>query len=196
MALVALTTNDIAYNKPRRVEGHTSNVESPILYRQAGTVTSGNLAAGASFVICHKLTNVNHINIIGLNAAGATSLYGAASGAATLGAYVNKLGYVINWEALGASAIAGATSVTLGASAGAVDDTYNGAWLDITHTNGDIQTVQITDYVGATKVATLKEGLAAAVTTSNFYKVRGTEYTSPTAATAPSFSIEVIGSFE
>jgi hypothetical protein len=195
MANVALTTNEIAFSKPKRIEGHTSNVEHPILYRQSGTVTSGNLAAGDTFAISHRLTNIDHINITPLNANGATSLYGAASGAATLGAYVNKLGYFINFEALGAAGVLGATTLTLGATADAVNSSILNCWLDIAHTDGTIQTVRITNYVGATKIATISEPLAAAVTTANLYRVRGTVYTSPTAATAPSFSIEVIGSF-
>lgn len=195
MANVALAANSIAYKKPRRIEGHTSNVEHPILYRQSGQVTTGNMTAGTTFVICHKLTNIDHINITPLNAAGA-GMYGAASGAATLGAYVNLLGYVINWEAVGATAVAGATSVTLGSSGGSVNDEYNGAWLDIRHTDGSIQTVQITDYVGSTKVATINAALSAALTTSNQYRLRGTAFTAVTAINAGQLSIEVIGSFE
>lgn len=194
MALVAFTTRDIT--KPKRIEGHTSNTEAPILYSQYATLVSANLSAGDSFVIPHKLTNISHINLTPLNAAGATSLYGAASGAATLGAYVNKNGYAINWEAIGATAVAGATTVTLGSSGSAVADVYNGCSLDIMLSNGTIQTVTILDYTATTKIATLSEGVAEALTTSNLYRIRGTVYTSPTAATAPSFSVEVIGNFE
>lgn len=194
MALVALSTRNIS--KPKRIEGHTSNTEAPILYSQYATLVSGNLTGGDSFVIPHKLTNISHINLTPLNAAGATSLYGAASGAATLGAYVDKNGYAINWEALGATAVAGATTVTLGSTGSAVADVYNGCSLDIMLSNGTIQTVTILDYAVTTKVATLSEGVAEALTTSNLYRVRGTVYTSPTAATAPSLSVEVIGNFE
>lgn len=196
MAYVALATKDLAYSKPKRIEGHTSNVETPVLYAQFGKV-SATPTAGDTFAIPHKLTNVKHITITPTNAAAATSLFGAASGAATLGAYITLNGYVINWEALGASAIAGATTVTLGSTGSAVADVYNGCWLDIRHTDGSIQTVQITDYIVTTKVAHLSEGLSAAVTTANLYRVRGDVYTSPTAAGAEAiFSVQVIGSFE
>lgn len=194
MAYKALTA--VEMTAPYRVEGHTSNVTRPIPYKQTGTITSANLTAGDTINIPHKLTVIEHINITPLNAAGATSLYGAASGAATLGAYVNKSGYNINWEAVGATAIAGATTVTLGTSASAVADVYNNSWLDITHSDGTIQTVQITDYAVTTKVATISEPLSAALTTANKYRLRGTVYTSPTAATAPSFSVEILGHFD
>lgn len=194
MALVALTLNTLT--KPRRIEGHTSNVENPIYFSQLGTITSGNLAAGDSIVIPHKFTQVMHINITPLNAQGAKSLYGEASGGATLGAYVDKNGYAVNWEALGASAVLNATALTLGASASAVNDAYKDCWLDVALPSGNLQTVKILGYVGATKVATISAPLAEAVTTSNLYRIRGSILVSPTVATAPSFSVEVVGQFD
>lgn len=193
MALVALSLNTLT--KPRRIEGHTSNVENPIFYSQLGTITSATLTAGDSFVIPHKFTQVMHINITPLNAQGAKSLYGEASGAATLGAYVDKNGYVINWEALGASALQNATTVTLGSSAAAVNDVYKDCTLDLMLPDGTIQSVKILGYVGATKVATIDAPLASNLTTSNLYRVRGSVLVSPTAATTPSYSVEVVGTF-
>jgi hypothetical protein len=193
MALVALTTRDMT--PIRRIEGHTSNVLNPIYQSQSGTIVSATLAAGASFVIPHAITGVKHINITPLTAAGATSLYGAASGAATLGAYVDKNGYAVNWEAVGATAVLGATIITLGSSASAVADVYNGCTLDIELSN-EIQTVKILDYSATTKLATIDTPVAEALTTSNKYRVRGSIYVSPTAATTPSFSVEVSGTLD
>lgn len=193
MALVALTTRDIT--APRRVEGHTSNVVNPIYHEQLATIVSGDLAAGASVVIPHSITQVKHINITPLTAAGAESLYGAASGAATLGAYVDKNGYAVNWEVVAAAAVAGATTITLGASASAVNDVYNGCTLDI-QLSDSVQTVKILDYVGATAVATIDAALEEALTTANLYRVRGSVLVSPTAATAPQYSVQVIGTLD
>jgi len=48
-----------------------------------------------------------------------------------------------------------ATTITLAAGSSATDDFYNGWWLKITDGTGPNQVRQITDYVGATKVATV-----------------------------------------
>lgn len=192
MALVALSTNGLL--KPRRIEGHTSNVENPIMYSQLGPIVTASVTAGDSFVIPHKLTNVYHVTITGTNAAGGIAVAGDSSDT-TDGAYV-ALTAAIPWEVLGGASAIGATTVTLGASSSEVADVYNGCTLDIRLTSGNVQTFTITDYAATTNVATLNAALTEAVTTANYYRVRGSVVTTPAAATTPSFSVEVIGNFE
>lgn len=193
MALVSTGTQ--TWLKPRRIEGHTSNVEVPIQYITYGTVVPANVTAGDSFVLAHKIPQVTHINLTPTTAGGATALYGAASGAATLGAHV-AVANAIPWETVGASAIAGATTLTLGSGSSAVADVYNGATIDIRLSNGNIQTTTISDYAVTTKIATLTDALVGAVAAAGEYRVRGSIVTCPTAGSTLGFLAEVVGQFD
>jgi len=178
MALVALTKDELS--KPRRIEGHTSNVVAPIEYSELGDISVGTLVAGASFVIPTELTDVSHVNITGTNAGGSVVVWAAKNAPA------------ISSEALGATSVAGATSVKLGSSASTVNDVYNGCTIDIT-INGITQSLKILDYVGSTKTATLDGSVEEALTADATYQVRGIIVTSIAGATTPSYSVEVVG---
>lgn len=193
MAAALQAATAIDFTKPRRIEGHTSNVEHPILYSSYGTVTLPTTEAGDTYVIPHKISNPKMIKLAPTNAAGAIMLYGDGT---TVGSWTPLTGSAVGFEAVGATALQGATSLTLGSSASALADVYNEAWLDVMFDDGTVQTVQITDYAVTTKIATLSEGLAEAVTATCQYRVRGSLLTIPTVATTPSFMVEVVGSFE
>jgi hypothetical protein len=63
------------------------------------------------------------------------------------------------------------TSITLGASASAVDGTYNGLTIYITGGTGSGQNFVIANYVGATKVATLTSTATAALDATSVYNI-------------------------
>lgn len=194
MAAALQAASSVTFTKPKRIEGHTSNVEHPILYATYGQITLPTTEAGDTYVIPHKITNPAFIKLAPTNAAGAIMLYGDGT---TVGSWTGLTGTAIAAEAVGANAVAGATALTLGSSASALADVYNGAWVDIIYGDGEIQTVQILDYAVTTKIATLSEGLSAAADTSTTkYRLRGTLLTIPTVATTPSVMVEVIGNFE
>lgn len=77
------------------------------------------------------------------------------------------------------TATAGAASaITLAAGASAVDDTYNGMSIVITAGTGSGQSRVVSDYVGATKVATVSEAWATEPDATSVYSIRDkVEYT-------------------
>lgn len=191
MAITASGTQ--VFQKPRRIEGHTSNVEHPILFAQYGTCAPASVDAGGGFYIVHKLPRVDMIKCMPTNAAGATMLYGA--NAATDGAHF-AVANAIPYETVGAAALVGATSLVLGSSSSEIADVYNGATIDIELTSGNIQTTTITDYAVTTNTATLADALVEAVAATCQYRVRGSLVTTVSAATTPTFNVEVVGSFD
>ena len=193
MAAALQKATSVVATTPRRVEGHTSNVEHPITYLQTLQIVLPTTEAGDTYVIPHKISVPNFIKLAPLSAAGAIMLYGDGT---TVGSWTTFTGTAIAWEAVGATALAGATTLTMGSSASALADVYNGAWLDIMYDDGTIQTVKILDYAVTTKIATLNEGLAQAATATTKIRLRGTLLTIPTVATNPSFAVEVTGWFE
>jgi hypothetical protein len=66
---------------------------------------------------------------------------------------------------------AGASSLTLATTASAVDDTYNGAYVEIVRYTGAGQIRTITDYTGSTKVATLDRAWATSPDNTSVYVV-------------------------
>lgn len=70
------------------------------------------------------------------------------------------------------AAAGGATSITLDASASAVNDFYKDAWISLTGGTGSGQTRQITGYVGSTKVATVATWATNPDNTSTFAILR------------------------
>ena len=61
------------------------------------------------------------------------------------------------------------TTVTLKATASAIDDVYNGMYVNITGGTGSGQTRLITDYVGSTKVATVSEAFTVTPDNTSTY---------------------------
>lgn len=194
-ALGTFSTRD--FTKPRRVEGHTSNVESPILYSQYGKLIVGEtIEAGDTYIIPHKFPTLIHINATPVTSiAGVEALYGDISDS-TDGAWFADSGIAVAWTQLTTAATAGATTLTI-TGGSAIADVYNGCWLDIRFASGNMQTVQITDYAVTTTIATLAEGLAEAIgTTLSYYRIRGTVMTVASSCVTPSINVEVIGTFE
>lgn len=193
MAAALGTWSALTATKPRRIEGHTSNVEAPIYYVQFIKGTVGETTeAGDTYIIPHKFTDVIHINVSPANAVGATALYGNGT---TEGASWTELSSVAGPTQITTAATAGASTVVL-TSGSAINDVYNNCWLELRYGSGNIQTVKITDYVGSGTIATLAEPLAENIaTTGTYYVIRGTLLTILSAAVTPRISIEVIGTF-
>lgn len=82
------------------------------------------------------------------------------------------------------------TSITLAAGSNSTDDYYNGAVITITTESGD-ETVGITDYVGATRVATIT-ALSKAVDVGDPYVIKGVDDTTQWAFTSPTTSTFVL----
>jgi len=194
MAAALGTWSAVTATAPKRVEGHTSNVEHPINYVQYITGIVGETTeAGDTYIIPHKLTDLEHINLSCLSSTAPSFLYGTST---TIGAYHSGNGVAVAWTALTTAATAGASTLVL-TGASALADVYNNCWLDIRYSSGDVQTVKITDYAVTTKIATLAEPLAEAVATSgSVYRVRGTVLTTASASVTPTLGFEVIGRFD
>lgn len=100
--------------------------------------------------------------------------------------YVTELGTVRQNTAQAG----GATSITLDASASAVDDEYNDMYLTIVSGTGAGQSRQITDYDGTTKVATV-----ATWTTnpdsSSVFRIYGQALTATQNVDFPAWDIEI-----
>lgn len=75
----------------------------------------------------------------------------------------------------GTAAGGAASSLTLRAGASAVDDAYNGEWLTLTAGTGCGQIRFITDYVGATKVATVDQDWTVTPDNTTEYVVGDTD---------------------
>lgn len=193
MAAALGTWSAITISKPKRIEGHTSNVEHPIQYVQYIKGTVGETTeAGDTYIIPHKFSVVDFISTSPISATGATALYGNGT---TEGASVGTASSVAGPTQITTAAVAGATAVVL-TSGSAINDVYNNCTLEIRFSNGDVQSVKIVDYVGATTTATLAEGLAQDIdTTGTYYTIRGTLLTILSVAVTPTLAFEVKGSF-
>jgi len=194
MAAALGTWSALTATKPRRIEGHTSNVENPILFSQYIRGTVGETTeAGDTYIIPHKFTYVYHINTSPVSATGATALYGNGT---TEGASVATAAIAAGPTQITTAATAGANTVVL-TSGSAIDDVYNNCWLELRFDNGNVQVVKILDYVGSTTTATLASPLAHDIdTTGTYYVIRGTILTVLSVAATPAIGFEVIGSFE
>jgi len=195
MAAALGTFSALTQSKPLRIEGHTSNVEGPILYKQFIKVTIGETTEdGDTYVIPHQFDKVEFIQGQPLDEKGAQILFGTVTTDA--GAHYADAASVITGVQSTTVQAAGSTSFVLTTSGSAINDVYNGCYLDVRFDNGDIQTVKITDYVGATKTATIDQGLARAVAaTGTFYTLKGTLFTCNDVAVTPGLRWEVTGSF-
>lgn len=197
MAAALGTWTGVSVTKPKRLEGHTSNVEHPILYVQYFKGTIGETTeAGDTYIIPHKFTNVKMIKAYPHAAVGAAVLYGGDSTAGEEAAYFADSATITGPTQITTAATAGASTVVL-TSASAIDDVYNNCWVKLTFSNGNEQVVKVTDYVGASKLATLADPLAQDIgTTGTYYTVLGTLMTVTAAAATPALSFEIIGTFE
>lgn len=182
----------VSATKPKRIEGHTSNVESPILYSQFINATlCSNDTAGDTVIIPHKIPNPLFINAQPTELNSGNCLHGNGT---TVGAHIADP--ASSPTQITTAATAGASTVVL-TGGSALDDVYNFCWIDIRYSNGNIQTVQVLDYVGSTKVATLAEPLVQSIaTTGSYWTYRGSVMTLPTTSTTPTFKFEVIGTFQ
>lgn len=193
MAAALGTWTSVSISKPKRIEGHTSNVETPILYVQYFKGTIGETTeAGDTYIIPHKFTNVKSIKATPHSAVGVELLYGVDAA----GAYFADAATITGPTQITTAAAAGATSVVL-TSGSSINDVYNNCWVQLRFSSGNVQTVQITDYVGATTTATLADGLAEAIaTTGTYYTVLGTLMTVTEAVATPALDFEIVGTFE
>ena len=186
----ALGTNTVfSATKPKRLEGHTSNVEQPILYVQYIKSTLGETTeSGDTYIIPHKFTSVKHINVTPLSSTGLTT---------HAAFYLADSAIISGPTQITTAATAGASTVVLTGLTASANDTYNYAWLEITHASGNKQVVQITDFVTSSGLATLADPLTEDIgTTGTYYTIRGTLLTTTGAAATPRLSYEVVGTFE
>jgi hypothetical protein len=195
MAAALGTWTSVSQTKPKRLEGHTSNVEAPILYIQYFRGTIGETTeANDTYIIPHKFTSVKFIKAMPLAADVApTLLYGDGT---TIGIFYADAATVTGPTQVTTAATLGASTVVL-TSGSAINDVYNNCWLELKYSSGNVQIVKITDYVGATTTATIENPLEEAIaTTGTFYTVRGTLMTVNSAAATPSLAFEIVGTFE
>ena len=199
MAAALGTYSALSATKPKRIEGHTSNVESPILFAQYFKMTIAETTeAGDTYIIPHKFDVVHFIKAMPLAAiASATMINGGEAAAADDGVFFADSAVITAPIAFTTAATAGATSCVLVTATGsAVNDNYNGCWLVINYPSGNKQEVKITDYVHTGTVATLADGLTENIVASTTtYQIKGTLMTVSGVAVTPTFAVEVIGSF-
>lgn len=90
----------------------------------------------------------------------------------------------------GTAAAGGSNSITLAAGASATDDFYNGQVIRITSGTGSGSVFLITDYVGSTKVATLRSlGTAVTLDGTSVYSIDAHVVYTPVSATFSSVTI-------
>lgn len=193
MAAALGTWTSVSLSKPKRIEGHTSNVEQPVLYVQYFKGTVGETTeAGDTYIIPHKFDSVKMIKGMPHAAVGATLLYGDDAA----GAFFADAATITGPTQITTAATAGASAVVL-TSGSAINDVYNNCFVKIQYDNGNTQIVKITDYVGSTTTATLAEPLAHDIsTTGTFYTVLGTLMTVAGAVATPALTFEIVGTFE
>jgi len=197
MAAALGTWSALSATKPMRVEGHTSNVEGPIVYRQYIKGTIGETTeAGDTYIIPHKFDVVHFIKAQPLAAVvAATLLNGGEAAAADDGVFYADSATIAGPTQITTAATAGASTVVL-TSGTAINDVYNNCWVDIRYSNGNKQTVKVTDYVGASALATLADPLAQDIaTTGTYYVIKGTLMTVSGVAATPTLAFEVTGEF-
>ena len=195
MAAALGTWTSLSQSKPLRIEGHTSNVEGRILYKMFISGTVGEtVEAGDTYIIPHKFDNVEFINLAPLDAEAVEFLYGDAT--TLLGSHFSLAASVAGPTQITTVATAGASTVVL-TSGTAIDDVYNGCFVDIRYSDGSVQTVKVTDYVGATALATIDQPLSQSIAaTGTNYVIKGSLLTTITSiAVTPSIAMEVSGSF-
>ncbi len=196
MAAALGTWSALEQQKPMRIEGHTSNVEGPVLYRQFIKGTIGETTeSGDTYIVPHKFDVIEYISAQPIGAEGANFLLGGTTTLKTGASYADSASIISSVQSTTVQ-IAGSTSFHITTSGSAINDVYNGCYLDIRFDNADVQTVKILDYVGSTKIATLEDGLAQAVAaTGTFYTLKGTLLTVDDIAVTPVVRFDIIGRF-
>lgn len=191
------TYSALSVSKPKRIEGSTSNVESPILYSQYIQGTVGETTeTGDTYIVPHKFDVVDFIDFCPLSSTARAFFYGADGTNATLGAFVANAATVAGPTQITTIATKGSSTVVL-TSGSSINDVYNGCTLVLQFDNGNKQEVKITDYVGATTTATLADPIAQDIAaTGTYYTVKGTLLTTGAAAATPVVAYHVIGHFE
>jgi hypothetical protein len=196
MAAALGTYSSLTVTRPIRIEGHTSNVENPIYFKQFVKATIAETTeAGDTYIIPHKFDSVTFINTMPLTAlVAASATYGVD---ATSGLFFANSATISGPTAFTTAATAGAsTCVLVSVTGSAVNDNYNGAWLEIRYPSGNKQIVQITDYVHTGTIATLAEPLTEAIVASTtYYVLKGTLCTINSPAATPTLAFEVTGTF-
>ena len=199
MAAALGTYSSLTVTRPIRIEGHTSNIENPIYFKQFVKCTIAETTeAGDTYIVPHKFDSVNFINAMPLTAiAAANAINGGEAAAADDGLFFADSATISGPTAFTTAATAGAsTCVLVSVTGSAVNDNYNGCWLEIRYPSGNKQIVQITDYVHTGTVATLAEPLTEAiVANTTSYVVKGTLYTISGVAVTPTLAFEVTGTF-
>lgn len=185
------TFSALKVSKPKRVEGHTSSHKEPILYVQFITGTIGETTeAGDTYYLPHTMQTVVHIKAEPQLGTGPEFIRGDGT---RVGCWYTDAATVLGPTQITTAATAGATAVVM-TSATAINDTLNGCTVDITYSNGNVQTTKILDFVGATLVATIQDPLDQAIaTTGTYYTVRGTLITVPAIAATPVITWTVYG---
>lgn len=121
--------------------------QEPVFVEQGG----GTLAnTTTTSYIPTKLTTVHSVHLTGTNAGAATFLAGSYVSPLSGGGFSTSLRKNFA-QASGSSA----NTITLDSSASATNDVYNGLYIKIWQSDGDIVWAKISDYVGSTKVASL-----------------------------------------
>ncbi|KAA3664181.1 MAG: hypothetical protein DWQ04_07030 [Chloroflexi bacterium] len=85
----------------------------------------------------------------------------------------------------------GASTITLDASASAVDDEYNDMAITIVSGTGAGQTRYISDYVGSTKVATVGSAWSTQPDATSVFRIYGTALTATGTVNVPAYDIEI-----
>jgi len=85
----------------------------------------------------------------------------------------------------------GASTITLDASASAVDDEYNDMAITIVSGTGVGQTRYISDYVGSTKVGTVGSAWTTQPDSSSVFRIYGTALTATGTVNIPAYDIEI-----
>lgn len=200
MAAALGTWSALSATKPKRIEGHTSNIETPILYKQyIKGVIAETTEAGDTYIIPHKFDVVHFINAMPLVAiAAANALNGGEAAAADDGAFFADSATISGPTLITTAATAGASTVVLVSVTGsAVNDNYNHCWLEIRYKSGNKQVVKITDYVHTGTIATLADPLTESIGASDgaYYVLKGTLMTISGVCVTPTLAFEVTGTF-
>lgn len=121
--------------------------QEPVFVEQGG----GTLAnTTTTSYIPTKLSTVFSTSLIATNAGGATFIAGGYASPLSGGGFATTLRKNFA-QASGSTR----NTITLDSSASATDDVYNGLYIKIWQSDGDIEWAKISDYVGSTKVASL-----------------------------------------
>lgn len=124
-------------------------------------------------------------NGVPVDTTGMATHYGIVDGTRLL--YVLEMGTVRQNTAQAGAA----STITLDASASAVDDFYNGMAITIVSGQGAGQTRYISDYVGSTRVATVGSAWGTTPNNTSVFRIYGQQVTSGNTANIAAGDIEI-----